>query len=315
MPDSASGLLVADLGGTNCRLGLVRYLGGPVEDVRSVANDTAPGLVPLVAAYLGGRPVDRMVLAIAAPVNGARIPLTNRDWVIDRAEIRAAFGLSGLEIVNDFQALGHALDKPAALETVPVKPGEARAAGARIILGAGTGFNCSARLADGAVVVCEAGHTSFAPLTDLDRRLQDAMTRRYGRCSNERLLSGTGLRAIHVLISGTETADGAGIIRRGLSGQDAAASETCTAFARILGQAAGDLALLFQATGGVWLSGGPTRALRPLLEDSSGPFQAAFTAKGRMQDVMEQVPVHLVTSDQAAVAGCISIANRVFPHD
>lgn len=305
-------LLVADLGGTNCRLGLVAPGSDRIEDVQSRANASASDVIALVRAYLDGRAIDRMTLAIAAPADGDRIVLTNRDWVIDRAEIRAAFGLSDIRIVNDFEALGHALARPEALASVQVKPGEATSRGTRIILGAGTGFNCSARVAGGSVVVCEAGHTTFAPLTDLDRRLQDALSAKYTRCSTERLLSGAGLREIYAMLSGTsaDQVNGKAVIRDGLSGSDAAAVESCATFARHLGTVAGDLALLFQATGGVWLSGGPTRALRPLLEDAEGPFQTAFAAKGRMRDVMARVPVHLVTSDEAAIAGCLSLSER-----
>jgi glucokinase len=303
-------LLVGDLGGTNCRFGLVAPGSDRIEDVRSLRNGSAADFIALARGYLDGRAVDRLTLAIAAPAEGDRIPLTNRNWMIDRAEIVAALGLADLRIVNDFEALGHALARPEALDSVAVKPGTPAPQGTRIILGAGTGFNCSARLANASVVVCEAGHTTFAPLTELDQRLQAAMTAKYTRCSVERLLSGSGLREIHALITGTEAGriDGAEVIAQGLADSDPAARATCETFARLLGQLAGDLALLFQATGGVWLSGGPTRALRPLLEPADGPFQRAFVAKGRMRPVMERLPVHLVTSDQAAIAGCLSLA-------
>ncbi|MBK0326138.1 ROK family protein [Rhodobacteraceae bacterium F11138] len=304
-------LLVGDLGGTNCRLGLVAPGSGRIEDVRSLANDSATDFIALVRGYLNGRTMDRLTLAIAAPADGDRIPLTNRDWVIDRAEISAAFGLRELRIVNDFQALGHALARVESLDCVTVKPGEPSRQGTRIILGAGTGFNCSARLANGSVVVCEAGHTTFAPLTELDRRLQAAMSAKYTRCSVERLLSGSGLREIHALTTGgdADQIDGAQLIAQAMSDRDPAARASCETFARLLGQQAGDLALLFQATGGVWLSGGPTRALRPLIETRDGPFQRAFAAKGRMRPILERLPVHLVTSDQAAIAGCLALSN------
>lgn len=307
----SGGLLVADLGGTNCRLGLVCPGEDLIRDARSVENDTAGSFVELVDTYLQGRTIDRMVLAVAAPIDGDRITLTNRNWVIDRTEVMTRFGLDKLQFANDFEALGHSLAIPEALSASQVKSGEAEFGGTRIILGAGTGFNCSARQGNGNVLVCEAGHTTFAPVTEFDRRLQDLMTARYTRCSIERLLSGSGLRAIYGLLSGLDdkTVHGSSIIERGLSGEDHKAREACLTFARILGQVAGDLALLFQAKGGVWLSGGPTRAIRPLLEESDGPFQTAFTAKGRMRSVMERFPVHLVTSDEAAIFGCLTIAN------
>ncbi len=116
------------------------------------------------------------------------------------------------------------------------------------------------------------------------------------------------------MVSGTPVGaiDGKAMISAALAGQDPQARSSAEAFARMLGQVAGDLALLFQAGGGIWLSGGPTRALRPLLADPDGPFQRAFTDKGRMAPVMKTFPVHLVTSDQAAIAGCLSIATGTF---
>jgi glucokinase len=310
-------VLVCDLGGTNCRLALA----DPALDRASVlrlANDGFAAFPALLGEYLrrkGRDRVRRVVVALAAPVSGDRVRLTNRDWHIDKAEVAAATGASEVSFINDFEALGHALERPDILRHAPLQSPRAPLANApRLVLGAGTGFNC-ALWHPGGVVCCEAGHTGFAAETAFDRALADHLAARHGRCSTERVLSGSGILEIYRVAcalagQGPGLSAGRDVVRAGLDGSDPAAATACREFARILGRTAGDLALLFLARGGVFLSGGATRAVAPLLSGPGNPFLAAFSAKGRMTASMAEYPVHLLGDDDAALHGCVNWAKR-----
>tara|TARA_R110002020_G_scaffold16823_2_gene59318 strand:- start:11377 stop:12333 length:957 start_codon:yes stop_codon:yes gene_type:complete len=303
---------VCDLGGTHCRIG--HYVDGRL-DAASVArfrNADYPSFAALMTHYHAGAgvaPADRLVIALAAPVTGDVVALTNLDWIIDRQEISRAVGVPEVFLINDFEALGHALSAPQALQSLSLQEGTQPASGTRLILGAGTGFNCAARLSDGSVAICEAGHSTFVTETDLDRALQARISQRHGRCSNDRVLSGSGLAEIYLTLCDLEGqtpryATSQQVVPAALAQDDDLAVQACREFARMLGRAAGDLALVFLATGGVFVTGGMAHALQALMVGPDSSFLQAFRAKGRMTGTMETFPVHLVLDDNAALLGC-----------
>ncbi|OCW59570.1 glucokinase [Hoeflea olei] len=303
---------VCDLGGTHCRIG--QYVDGHL-DTASVArfrNQDHASFAALMREYHarpGVAPAQRLVIALAAPVTGDVVALTNLDWVIDRQDISGATGVADVHLLNDFEALGHALAAPEMLQSHALQAGTPSGTGTRLILGAGTGFNCAARLANGSVVICEAGHSTFVAETDLDRALQTRISHRHGRCSNDRVLSGSGLAEIYLTLCDLEGrtprhASSQQIVPAALAEDDELALRSCREFVRMLGRAAGDLALVFLATGGVHVTGGMANALRPLLVGPDAGFLPAFRAKGRMAPTMEAFPVQLVLDDNAALLGC-----------
>ena len=303
---------VCDLGGTHCRIG--QYVDGRL-DAASVArfrNADHASFAALMTHYhasAGVAPADRLVIALAAPVTGDVVALTNLDWTIDRQEISRAVGVPEVYLINDFEALGHALSSPQALQSESLQEGTRTARGTRLILGAGTGFNCAARLTDGSVAICEAGHSTFVAETELDRALQARISQKHGRCSNDRVLSGSGLAEISLTLCELEGrtpryVTSQQIVPAALAQEDDLAVRCCEEFVRMLGRAAGDLALVFLANGGVYVTGGMAHALQGFIVGSESRFLQAFKAKGRMTENMETIPVHLVLDDNAALLGC-----------
>ena len=307
--------LVCDLGGTYCRLALVEHDKMVPATCISLENDGFQSFDALLAHYLedftASHQISCVVIALAAPVTGDRVALTNRDWTLDRNVISDICGGAAVFLINDFEALGHALNRPADLSLRAITPDLAKGEPqTRIILGAGTGFNSAACTPSGEIIRSETGHTTLAVETDIDRHLQQQLSDRFGRCSQERILSGVGLIAVYRAICEREgqTAQFSGsfdIVRAGTASNDPCAEQACKEFARILGRAAGDLALIFMAYGGVFLNGGVTRALAPFLTSYDGPFGIAFRNKGRMAEQMKQFPVYLILDDHAALSGCM----------
>lgn len=305
---------VCDLGGTHCRIG--QYVDGHL-DAKSVArfeNSNHASFAALMRHYhesSGRTPAETMVIALAAPVTGDVVALTNLDWTIDRDEISRATGVPDVYLINDFEALGHALSSSQSLELRSLSVGNGVGGnGTKLILGAGTGFNCAARLSNGSVVCCEAGHSTFVTETDFDRALQHHFTQKYGRCSFDRVLSGSGLGEIYQTLCRLENqtpvhATSHQIIPAALGPGDDLAARACHEFVRILGRAAGDLALVFLATGGIYVTGGVARGLAAFMSGPESRFLPAFKAKGRMAGTMATVPVNLVLDDNTALRGCL----------
>lgn len=312
--------LVCDLGGTHCRLALVQHGNMVPETCTSLKNDGFQSFDALLSHYLQQLAISLqlsdVVVALAAPVTGDRVALTNRNWTLDRNGISQICGGATVFLINDFEALGHALNRPNDLSLRAITPDLAKGEGqTRIILGAGTGFNSAACTASGEVVYSETGHTTLAVETDIDRHLQKEFSDRFGRCSQERVLSGIGLIAVYRAVCAREGQDAQfscsfDIVQSGMAGDDPCAVRACKEFTRILGRTAGDLALTFMAYGGVFLNGGVTRALAPLLTAYDGPFAVAFRNKGRMAEQMKQFPIYLIQDDHAALFGCIDWLGR-----
>lgn len=299
--------LLADLGGTNTRVGLATPSGLITDSARSYANAEYSGLATLLAAYLAdmGRPtVSALCAGVAGPVRGAAAQLTNHSWFIDSADLTSATGAGRVILINDLQAQGYALDDLTPDSVTPLFAGATAPKGAtRLVLGLGTGCNIAVvhDTTTGLLVPpSESGHSSLpacdGDLADLITHLAETHPHRPIECA----LSGPGLQNIWRFLGGAE-ATPAKIIEAQAAG-DRMAGQAIELFAQLLGKAAGDLALTHLPMGGLYLIGGMARAIAPHLQRSG--FHDAFTAKGPYASIMRDIPIRLITDDLAALHGC-----------
>lgn len=300
--------LLADIGGTNTRVGLAGPSGLRADSLRSYPNAAFDSPAALLRAYLGQMqpgPVHALCAGVAGPVRAGTAQLTNHPWLIDAAELRAATGAAHVHLLNDLQAQGYALDDLAPDQITPLFPGACPAAGAtRLVLGLGTGANAAVVHVTSAgllVPPAESGHASlpYAPgkLAALIDHLGQTAAHRPMECA----LSGPGLGHIHHWLTGMSLPPDR-IIAAHLAG-DAHATETLHLFSRLLGQIAGDLALAHLPMGGLFLIGGTARAIAPCLAGTG--FHDAFTDKGPYAPILHDIPVSLITDDTAALLGCV----------
>jgi glucokinase len=305
-----SAALVADIGGSKSRFGLANSAGWP-ERIVVIENDSVPNLETAVGHYLtqtGARP-QAAVLAIAGPIQGEEIALTNRAWRFRRADFAARFGFSRLHIVNDFEALAWALPRLTAAHTRPLGHAALRRDGVKLVLGPGTGLGVAALLpADGRwyAVASEGGHASFGARAADEDEAFARLRAQCGAVSAEAVLSGPGLlrlaRALHPerAYRDTET-----IVAEAHRGEPTALTAT-RLFVRLLGRFAGDLALTFKALGGVYVTGGVASALGRLLDDPV--FRAAFEGHPPYQALLSGIPTLLITCEQPGLIGCGTLA-------
>lgn len=317
MAETGAAVLAGDVGGTKTLLALFDAHGHHKLHERRFESRAHAALEDIVAAYLGetgARPASAC-FAVAGPVAGRSARLTNLPWEVDADTLAARFGMARVSLVNDFAAIGHALGVLEAGDLRVLQPGAADAAGVRAVLGAGTGLGVCLVLPDGTVLASEGGHVDFAPTGAEQDALRVWMRARLGgRVSVERLLSGSGLAAIHRFVlerAGMPAPDvrdedpAAHVARLALELGDAHASHAVGWFARIFGQVAGDLALTTLARGGVYLAGG----IAPRLADRlAGPFLEGFRDKGRYRDFMSALPVRLILDIRAGLRGAAVLA-------
>ena len=312
--------LLADIGGTNARFALERGP-GRIGDVATLACDSHPRFVDAVRAYLRRRPEARVrhaVVAIANPVEGDLIRMTNHHWQFSIEEARTDLGLDTLLLVNDFAALAMSVSTLAAAELVQVggtvNENAARAGGTIGVLGAGTGLGVAGLLPAGdtggwSVLASEGGHVAFSPADEREQQILSFCWRRYPHVSAERLISGPGLSLIHEALSALrgdalETLTPALVVERGLAGE-ALCRETLEIFCGMLGTMAANLAVTLNARGGIYIGGGVVPRLGSWFAGS--PFRARFEHKGRFSSFTAQVPCFVIHAPTPALAGAATM--------
>jgi glucokinase len=312
-------ILVGDLGGTHTRLALAEVRTNQIvlTRVERYINSEHDDLNSILHQFLAAEDdLDETLccLAVAGPTDGTRVQFTNLDWRIDTSDLSAQFGFTRCRLINDFSAVGWGLNTLTDQALAPLQLGQPAAAGARVALGAGTGFGVSLCAWHGdhyQPMASEGGHTGFAPINPEQDRLLAFLRTLYGRVSVERILSGPGLLDLYRfsllelkktdagLLAATQPA--AAISQAGLERKDAAAMQSLRLFASIFGQTAGDWALAYQASGGIFLAGGIAPKLLSAL--ANGDFLAGFTDKGRYRDWMQQIPVSVVLDPDIGLKG------------
>ncbi len=304
--------LLADIGGTSARIARVDA-GGQPYDIRVLAGEDFPNLEALFGHYFeqtGGTRPDVGVFAVAGPVDGDDVRLTNRDWRFQRPALAAALGLGQLAVFNDFVALAEGVPTLGRADLVQVGTGKAVERAPILVCGPGTGLGTALLLPQEAgyrVLPSEGGHVRFGAVMADEARILAHLVRDLGSVSVEAVLSGSGLVRLHAVLSG-EQCTSQHIIRSALTGS-AAELESCNVFLRILGRILGDYALLFDARGGVFIPGGVAAALAPLFAGS--PFRAAFEDHPPYTARLATVPTHVVVHPTPGLAGAAAIAQRL----
>ncbi|MBX9630751.1 MAG: glucokinase [Burkholderiales bacterium] len=304
--------LVADIGGTNARFALLAEGSETPQQESTLQCADFPDLGAAAARYLqaqGTPPVQEAAVAVATPITGDRIKLTNNDWSFSIEQTRKMLELDRLVLVNDFTALALSLPLLGADEYRQVGGSLPVARTPIALIGAGTGLGVSGLVPAGESwipIQGEGGHTAFSPVTPRETEVLKVMWRSYDHVSTERLASGPGLVALRDALC---TIDGAAppaltpeeIARRGMNGAEPVCVEALEMFCGILGSAAANLCVTLGARGGVFIGGGIVPSLGSWFDQS--PFRARFEQKGRFRTYVAAVPTYVITARNPALRG------------
>ena len=310
-------ILIGDIGGTNARFAiLVDSYAEPKEFpiVQTAAFATIDEAIQSAILDRTSIRPRSAVLAVAGPVDGDEIALTNCDWVVRPRVMFEELGFSDIVVLNDFEAQALAVVALGAEHMEKIGPGVPEPLGSRVVLGPGTGLGVA-----GLIHAChrwipvpgEGGHMDIGPRTARDREVFPHIEPIDGRISGEQILCGRGLvntyRAVAKADGKTPRfANPAEITAAALEKSDPVAEEALALFVTCLGRTAGDLALVFMSRGGVYLTGGIAQKIVPALRN--GAFRAAFEDKAPHRELLRSMPVYVITHPLAALAGLAAYA-------
>lgn len=307
--------LIADIGGTYARFAL-QTGHGEFEHVVSLRSADYPDFHSAVSAYLkivAPIHIEHAAVAIANPVYGDKVSMTNYHWQFSIEQTRVALGLDTLVIVNDFTALAMAVPRLAARDLRQIGRGEPSKHSVIGVLGPGSGLGVSGLIpaGDGWISLgSEGGHTSFSPRNEREIAVLRFAWKSFEHVSFERLLSGPGLEMCYLALgelagSKVKKLSAPEITRLALEKDDALCIETLDLFCDLLGTAAANLAVTLGAFGGIYIGGGIVPRLGEYFERSS--FRQRFEEKGRFSDYVAAIPTFVITSEQATFIGASAI--------
>lgn len=305
-------IVAVDVGGTHARFCRAEIGADGVPRLGAVHKKRVADFASLAECWQcfaddeGGDLPPAASIAFAAPIRGDEIRLTNSDWLIRPADLAQELSLDDLVLVNDFEAVGHAVSR-LPLDQMEVLFGPDAPLpynGVVTVLGIGTGLGVAMiayRNGQPHVFATEGGHFDFAPLDETETRLIEALRLRYGRVSVERIVSGPGLGNIYLgLTADTRPIHDAELWAAALEGVDPLARQALDHLCLSYGSVAGDLALA-HGPGAVVLVGGLTQRIKHLLPASG--FHARFTAKGRYAPMMNTIPIRFASHDDIGLFG------------
>jgi glucokinase len=262
--------------------------------------------------------LDTICLAVAGPVIGGSVSFTNHVWQICAADLAHEFEGAQVKLLNDFEAVAHALPHLGVGDLLEIGRETSNTSGKHnsrfCTIGPGTGLGCAGLISQKrrqSVIVSEAGQVGFAPQTPLQMEVLALLATRFGRISNERLLSGPGIENLYwaqTKINGTACEPLSAVNIFTLAGDSQAgksinelARQTQELFFEILGQVAGDLALSLYAIDGLYIAGGIVRRYPEVLANSL--FREGFESKGEYRDLMEHIPTKLIKHENPGLLG------------
>src|ERR1035437_9202774 len=319
-------ILAGDVGGTKVHLALYDFIDGKLvysRDKRYPAKDYS-GLVEILKEFLGTHKVHAACFGVPGPVRNGRLRLTNLPWTLDSHELANSLGVTNIFLINDIEANGYGVAELSADQIYTLSEGDASQQGNRALIAAGTGLGEALLIWNGrshTPYPSEGGHTDFGPRNEDEIDLLRFLKQKYnGRISHERVVSGMGLSNIYEFLREVRGINEPNWLAERMTAEDpnavitelamAAKSEICEKaldmFVSAYGAETGNLALNLLSVGGVYVGGGIAPRILDKLKD--GTFMKAFTDKGRLSQLLVNMPVRIILEPRAALMGAAAYA-------
>ena len=312
--------LVGDIGATNARFAIVAPGSSEIESIQSLKCSDFKDIQSAVSFYLDEHPnidIQAACFATAGTVHLDVFKLANNHWVINKNDVVNALQGVDIEWINDFTAQAFATTTLGDEDVIVINQGVVESEKLRLVIGPGTGLGvCGLIMSPSGwlPIAGEGGHSDFAPNTSLEFEILSLLTKKFGHVAVERILSGPGIMNLYEalceingkeMIYQTPSEITASVVN---AGKDPIADETIQMFCKIFGSVAGSMALTVGALGGVYITSDLVRNFLDVFVASD--FQKSFENKGRLQPVLQDVPVYLSKKKNMGLIGTVYQINN-----
>jgi len=316
-------ILAGEIGATRTRLAAFEKEGSRLQLAveKTYMSQEHGGLPEMISAFIKseGIAVHQACFGVAGPVRRGRSKISNLPWVIDSRDLAQQLKLDSVGMINDLEAFAYGIDGLDSNDFVTLNEGSEDAEGNRAVISARTGLGMAGLYWDGFrhhPFGCEGGHSDFAPRNTLEMELLAYLQKKYGRISYERLLSGPGIKNIYDFLRDARKVDEPQWLKEQMAaakdapaliselaqeGKSAICDQTLSIFVSIYGAETGNCALNFLSTGGVFIGGSVAAKNVPRMKDPI--FMESFLDKGRMADLLKEMPVSIVLNDDSGLIG------------
>ena len=335
-------ILSGDIGGTNTRLQLSRFdeqaPNSHVIFIKKYKSTNYESLADILTLFIAESKIDKKdiasaCIAIAGPVIKGEVQLTNLPWFVTEAEIRTVLQTAHVKLINDFESIGYGIETLEFCDIHTLQKGKYKEDAPAAIIGAGTGIGVGIILYHkGDTIVCptEGGHVDFAPVGDDQAGLLQFLRKRLGRISIERVYCGTGMLNIYQYVINDPHAThkespemhlamykskdkAATISEFAFKQEDPLALRVIDIFIKVYGSCAGNLALTTLPKRGLFIVGGI--APQMLKQMTDGRFMELFLDKGRMSEILLDIPVHICLNTDVGLQGAERYASKIIGQD
>jgi len=316
-------ILAGDIGATRTRLAAFQTEGNRLQCVveKTYVSQEYGGLAEVLPQFIRGEgiPVHSACFGVAGPVRAGRSKISNLPWIIDSRELVKQLKLDSVGLLNDMEAYAYGIDALESQDFVALSEGSEDAEGNRAVISAKTGLGVAGLYWDGFrhhPFACEGGHADFAPRDEIQTELLGYLQKKYGRISCERILSGPGIRNIYEFLRDTNRAQEptwlrdelttahdlpAAISRLAMEGKAPICDQTLSIFVSVFGAETGNCALRYMSTGGIFIGG--IIAAKNVSKMQNPVFMESFLDKGRMEDLLKDIPVKIILNDDCGLIG------------
>ena len=316
-------ILAGEIGATRTRLAAFDADGNKLQLVveKTYLSQEHGGLPEIITTFIKteGIPVQSACFGVAGPVTAGRSKISNLPWTIDSRELASQLKLNSVGLINDLEAYAYGIDALESKDFITLSEGADDAEGNRAVISARTGLGVAGMYWDGFrhhPFACEGGHADFSPRNKLEMELLDYLQGKHRRVSCERILSGPGIKNIYDFLRDTKKVDEPKELREQMTeahdppalisklaaeGKTPICDQTMSLFVSIYGAETGNCALYFMSTGGIFIGG--SIAAKNINRMKDPAFMQSFLAKGRMTQLLQQMPVKIVLNDDSGIIG------------
>lgn len=316
-------ILAGEIGGTRTRLAAYQTEGNRLQLVveKNYLSQEHASMAEILPQFIRGEgiPVHSACFGVAGPVRGGRSKISNLPWIIDSKELAQLLKLNSVGLLNDLEAYAYGIDALDSNDLITISEGSEEAVGNRAVISAKTGLGVAGLYWDGFrhhPFACEGGHADFAPKDAIQTELLVYLQKKHRRVSCERVLSGPGIKSIYEFLRDMHKAEEPAWLRDQLAaapdppalisqtameGKAAICEQTMSIFVSVFGAEAGNCALHYMTTGGIFIGGKIAAKIEKQMREPE--FMKSFLDKGRMEGLLKDMPVKIIVNDDCGLLG------------